>query len=158
MAEDSGRTGHVIDILILEAFGHQSLGDTEKAISVLGQALSLAEPEGYIRTFIDEGEPMAQLLRLAASHGTAKNYVKSLLTEFQRQGIGRRLVHWSLDKSKENGKFYILVKTLSSKHPDKFYKRTRHFYENVGFVPLEELETLWGEGNPCLNMIMEVER
>jgi LuxR family maltose regulon positive regulatory protein len=40
-----------------------------------------------MRTFIDEGEPMARLLRLAASHGAAKNYVKKLLAAFQRPGI-----------------------------------------------------------------------
>ena len=54
----------------------------EQALITLESALSLAEPEGYVRTFIDEGEPMAKLLRLAASRGIAKKYVRKLLASF----------------------------------------------------------------------------
>jgi len=49
------------------------------ALSMLEQALSLAEPEGYIRTFIDEGEIMERLLQQALSKGIAPNYVTKLL-------------------------------------------------------------------------------
>ena len=44
------------------------------------------------------------------------------------------------------------VKTLGASHPDPHYARTRHFYEAVGFLPLEETD-LWGEGAPCLIMV-----
>lgn len=44
------------------------------------------------------------------------------------------------------------VKTLGPSHPDPHYARTRHFYEKVGFLPLEETD-LWGEGTPCLIMV-----
>ena len=46
----------------------------------LQQALSLAEPEGYVRMFVDEGPPMTVLLEGAAKHGIAPNYVRQLLT------------------------------------------------------------------------------
>jgi LuxR family maltose regulon positive regulatory protein len=68
-----------IKILALQALAFQTEGDSEQALSVLERALSLAEPEGYVRTFIDEGEPMARLLRLALSRGIAPDYVARLL-------------------------------------------------------------------------------
>jgi LuxR family maltose regulon positive regulatory protein len=51
-------------------------------VSALERALSLAEPEGYVRTFVDEGEPMAQLLRRALSQGIAPEYAARLLDAF----------------------------------------------------------------------------
>ena len=48
-------------------------------MTALERALSLAEPEGYVRTFVDEGAPMAALLRRAASRGVAPAYVSKLL-------------------------------------------------------------------------------
>jgi LuxR family maltose regulon positive regulatory protein len=49
--------------------------------------LSLAEPEGYVRIFVDEGEPMAELLRHAASRGIAPTYVAKLLAAFEVEGL-----------------------------------------------------------------------
>ena len=46
----------------------------------LERALALAEPEGYVRTFVDEGSPMTVLLREAADRGIATAYVARLLT------------------------------------------------------------------------------
>ena len=60
----------------------QAQGDTVQALGALEQALTLAEPEGYVRTFIDEGEPMAKLLRRALSEGIAPSYVSRLLAAF----------------------------------------------------------------------------
>jgi LuxR family maltose regulon positive regulatory protein len=48
----------------------------------LERALTLAEPEGYVRLFVDEGPPMAASLEAAAKHGIAPNYVRQLLTGF----------------------------------------------------------------------------
>jgi len=83
-AEDSGRTGRVIEILNLQALAQQALGDTVQALNVLEQALSLAEPEGYIRLFVDEGRPMEKFLRQVASHRIVQNYVAKLLTAFPK--------------------------------------------------------------------------
>ena len=58
-AETAGRT---ISILSLQALALQARGEKERAVSTLAKALDLAEPEGYVRTFVDEGPPMAELL------------------------------------------------------------------------------------------------
>ena len=52
----------------------------------LQQALTLAEPEGYVRTFVDEGPPMAALLDEVATHRIAPSYVRQLLTAFGKAG------------------------------------------------------------------------
>ena len=54
----------------------------EEALVCLAKALTLAEPESYVRTFVDLGEPMAALLREAMSQGIAPNYVEKLLAAF----------------------------------------------------------------------------
>jgi LuxR family maltose regulon positive regulatory protein len=78
-AEAGGRTGRVVEILVLRALAHQMLGDIPAALACLERALTLAEPEGYVRVFLDEGPPMASLLRAAANQGTTRNYVRRLL-------------------------------------------------------------------------------
>jgi LuxR family maltose regulon positive regulatory protein len=78
-AQAAGRTAHVIKIRALEALAFQAQGDDARALSALQQALSLAEPEGYVRTFIDEGKPLARLLRRALIEGVAPGYAGRLL-------------------------------------------------------------------------------
>ncbi len=78
-AEEGQRTGRVIEILVLRALAHQTLGDIPAALACLERAMSLAEPEGYVRIFIDEGPPVASLLKAAAKQGIARNYVRRLL-------------------------------------------------------------------------------
>ncbi|MFL5805374.1 MAG: LuxR C-terminal-related transcriptional regulator [Roseiflexaceae bacterium] len=78
-AEAGERTGSVIEILVLQALAHQPQGDLPAALVPLSRALTLAEPEGYVRLFVDEGRPMAVLLEAAAKHGTAPSYVRRLL-------------------------------------------------------------------------------
>src|SRR6266567_2650563 len=81
-AEEGERTGSVIEILVLQALAHHVQGDIPAALVPLQQALTLAEPEGYARIFVDEGPPMAVLLEEAAKHGIAPHYVRHLLTAF----------------------------------------------------------------------------
>jgi LuxR family maltose regulon positive regulatory protein len=78
-AEEGQRTGSVIEILVLQALAHQARDDIPAALAALRRALTLAEPEGYVRIFADEGPPMASLLRAAAKQGIARNYVRRLL-------------------------------------------------------------------------------
>jgi len=73
----------LMETLALQALALRSKGDSEQALSVLERALALGEPEGYVRTFVDEGEPMADLLREAASRGIAPDYVSRLLGVFE---------------------------------------------------------------------------
>jgi LuxR family maltose regulon positive regulatory protein len=81
-AQAKGRMGSEVKLLVLRALALQVQGDLDGALSALEQALSLAEPEGYVRTFLDEGEPMARLLRHALSEGIAPNYAARLLADF----------------------------------------------------------------------------
>jgi len=78
-AEEGQRTGRVIEILVLRTLVHQALGDIPAALGFLGRAVTLAEPEGYVRVFADEGAPMAALLRAAAKQGPRRDYVRRLL-------------------------------------------------------------------------------
>jgi LuxR family maltose regulon positive regulatory protein len=77
-AEDGGRSGSAIDILVVQALARHARGDVAGALSSLARALALAEPEGYVRVFIDEGPPMAALLKLAAKPRNASGYVRRL--------------------------------------------------------------------------------
>ena len=83
-AEDGGRTGSVIEILVLQALAQQLRGDVPAALVPLERALELAEPEGYVRRFVDEGSPMAVLLVSAAERGIAPSYVQRLLAAFAK--------------------------------------------------------------------------
>lgn len=78
-AEEGGRTGSVIEILVLQALAHQTEGDLPAALASLKRAVTLSEPEGYIRVFIDEGRPMVALLRAASreAHGGQKGIASS---------------------------------------------------------------------------------
>jgi LuxR family maltose regulon positive regulatory protein len=90
-AEEGGRNGSVIEILILQSLAHQAQGDQPGALASLERALSLAEPEGYIHTLVDEGEALRLLIldfRLAIEK-SARNgvhplsgYVDKLLSAF----------------------------------------------------------------------------
>lgn len=66
-AEAGGRTGSAIEILVLQALANQAQGRIPSALPLLERALTLSEPEGYIRLFADGSEPMAALLRAAGS-------------------------------------------------------------------------------------------
>ena len=78
-AEEGQRTGSVIEILVLQALARQARDDIPAALASLRRAMTLAEPEGYVRIFADEGPPMASLLRAAAKQGIARSYVRRLL-------------------------------------------------------------------------------
>jgi ATP/maltotriose-dependent transcriptional regulator MalT len=87
-AEEGQRAGSVIEILVLQALAHQARDDVPAALASLGRALTLAEPEGYVRIFADEGPPMASLLRAAAKQGIAPSYVRRLLAAVNKTGDG----------------------------------------------------------------------
>ena len=78
-AQDRGGRGSVIEILVLQALACHAQGDLPAALDALQKALALAEPQGYVRMFIDEGLPMAQLLREAAARGILPDYTGRLL-------------------------------------------------------------------------------
>jgi LuxR family maltose regulon positive regulatory protein len=89
-AEEGGRTGSVIEILVLQAIAYHSQGNLPAALKPLQQALALAEPEGYVRMFLDEGPSMLQLLREAAAREIMPRqglptYTDKLLVAFEAE-------------------------------------------------------------------------
>ncbi len=70
-----------------------------------------------------------------------------------RQGIGKRLVAWAVDRCLENGVRWLHVKTLGPSMPDAGYAKTRAFYAACGFEPLFETQELWGPENPALILV-----
>jgi LuxR family maltose regulon positive regulatory protein len=83
--EQAGWMWFGLEIMILQAIAYQYRGDTNQALAVLERALTLAEPEGYVRTFIDNGPPIDELLRQAAARGIAVDYVGTLLEAFDNR-------------------------------------------------------------------------
>jgi LuxR family maltose regulon positive regulatory protein len=79
MALSRGRHTAAIQARALQAL---AAPNQEEALAILTEALVQAEPLGYIRTFVDAGQPMADLLRLAAARGIAPDYVNKLLAAF----------------------------------------------------------------------------
>lgn len=77
-AEDGRRTGSILEILVLQALAQRANGDLPAALDCLQRALALAEPEGYVRLFANEGAPMASLLATAAKQGTSPAYARRL--------------------------------------------------------------------------------
>jgi LuxR family maltose regulon positive regulatory protein len=78
-AEDGDRNGSVIEIQVLLALARRASGDVAGALASLARAMELAEPEGYVRVFVDEGPPMVALLKLAAKQPRTGGYARRLL-------------------------------------------------------------------------------
>src|SRR6266516_3696972 len=78
-AEAKMRMRSILEILLLRALALQAQGLHTEALTALGRAVLLAEPEGYMRLFLDEGTPMVALLRQAHKHKVAPGYVMTLL-------------------------------------------------------------------------------
>jgi LuxR family maltose regulon positive regulatory protein len=78
-AEAKERMGSILEILILQALAFSAQGKGTEALHVLQRALTLAEPEGYIRLFVDEGAPMVTLLLQAHARAILPGYVATLL-------------------------------------------------------------------------------
>jgi LuxR family maltose regulon positive regulatory protein len=75
-----------IQILIQQALALQAKGDQEGAVAALARALALAEPGGYVRTFVDEGASLRRLLYRAAERDLAPGYAGRLLASFDGAG------------------------------------------------------------------------
>jgi LuxR family maltose regulon positive regulatory protein len=74
-----GRLGNAVHILAVQAIVYHARGESEQAFVRLERALELAEPEGYVRVFVDEGTPMARLLRRMITRSSASEYIQRLL-------------------------------------------------------------------------------
>jgi LuxR family maltose regulon positive regulatory protein len=77
-AQTGERTASVLEILVLQSLAHHIQGDISAALVPLERALTLAEPEGYVRIFVDEGATMVQMLQETAKQGIVPSYVRQL--------------------------------------------------------------------------------
>jgi LuxR family maltose regulon positive regulatory protein len=87
-ARSAGRMGRLLEILLLQALAMQATGNADQARLALTACLELAEPEGYARVFLDEGQPMRQLLGqwlAQASAGSLQDYAMRLLAQFDAE-------------------------------------------------------------------------
>jgi LuxR family maltose regulon positive regulatory protein len=104
-AEAGERMGSVIEILVLQALARQTHAGIPAALAPLARALTLAEPQGYVRLFVDEGPSMATLLHAAANQGVAASYVHRLLvasgTAAGRASVGQGMIEPLSDRERE---------------------------------------------------------
>jgi LuxR family transcriptional regulator, maltose regulon positive regulatory protein len=107
LAESQKRTGSVIEILLTQALLHQAQGDQPQAFAALERALTLTEPEGYIRIFVDEGEAMRLLISEFRSMTSNRahpllGYVDRILTYFpqpKKDGLQSKIANQNLKSS-----------------------------------------------------------
>jgi LuxR family maltose regulon positive regulatory protein len=71
--------------MVLQALALQAHGEKDRAAGLLGEALALAEPGGFIRIFLDEGALMAQLLSETADQGIMPGYAARLLAGWEAE-------------------------------------------------------------------------
>jgi LuxR family maltose regulon positive regulatory protein len=107
-----------IQALIAQAMAWEALEEEEPALVALEQAITLAQPGGYVRTFLDEGTPMARLLYLACKRGIAPEHAGKLLAAFELQESGSGVPGRDItqtDLSSEAHKPEAIVEPLSAR-------------------------------------------
>ena len=91
-AAEGQRWSHVIEIRLLQALAYQMAQEETEALNTLSEAVRLAEPEGYIRRFVDEGTPMENLLYRLRKRDLKNGptpYLDTLLAAFQQERMTR---------------------------------------------------------------------
>jgi len=81
-AKDDHRMLRVVELLVLQSLAYQGKRDLNAAVTTLAEAVSLAQPEGYQRVFLDEGERVGKLLYLVKSKQDATGYASEILEAF----------------------------------------------------------------------------
>jgi LuxR family maltose regulon positive regulatory protein len=85
ISEEAEAGRYVIELHLLQALISHARGESQQSLSSMEQALTLAEPEGYVRSFIEPGPVMEELLRGCITHGIAVAYAGKLLNAFQAE-------------------------------------------------------------------------
>lgn len=78
-----------LQVLLLQALAHQAVDETVQAVQTIGEALTLAAPGGLLRPFVDEGPPMATLLRKAVKEGVAPLFAQQVLAAFGEAAVSQ---------------------------------------------------------------------
>jgi LuxR family maltose regulon positive regulatory protein len=76
-----------LKVMVLQAAALEAHGERDQAVQLLLDALALTEPGGFIRIFVDEGRPMAQLLSKAAACGIRTDYIGKLLAAYEAESL-----------------------------------------------------------------------
>jgi LuxR family maltose regulon positive regulatory protein len=94
-----------LKVMLLQALALQAQGEKDKAVQLLDDGLLLAEPSGFIRIFVDEGQPMLALLRQCAKHAPSSHYVQRLIEAFVsvegKNSVHQRLIEPLSDRELE---------------------------------------------------------
>ncbi len=85
LASSSGLSGWLINIFAMQAIIWQKAGSDSRALDCLGRALELAEPEGYVRVFLDLGDPMRKLLLETRRHSVKPDFTNRILAAYEEQ-------------------------------------------------------------------------
>jgi LuxR family maltose regulon positive regulatory protein len=104
--EAGAQTGHTIELLVLAAQAREAGGNRSRALSCLERALTLAEPEGYVRIFVDEGEPVATLLIAGRQHFSS---VSRAYSQKLQEVLGRHTGETKV------GEVHMLVEPLTAR-------------------------------------------
>jgi LuxR family maltose regulon positive regulatory protein len=143
ISDQAGAVARKIELMTMQAVLYFEKGDLEDALVILEQAFSMAEPEGFVRVFLNQGESMAQLLYQAAIQGIRPEFCNRLLAQFStpnRAGVSPQddLVEPLSDREKEVLKFIaqgatnqeIAQELILSLHTVKSH--ARHIYGKLG--------------------------
>jgi len=107
--ELENRLHSYIQVLILIALAQAAKNEVDLALEALEKSISLAKPRGYLRTFVDEGQPMENLLRKAHAREIAPDYIQQLLSVIDSEK--ERLLATRSEKLDQSG----LVEPLSDR-------------------------------------------
>jgi LuxR family maltose regulon positive regulatory protein len=83
--EAKGWADERLKVMLIQSLALQAHGEKDQAVHLLVDALALAEPGGFIRSFVDEGLPIAHLLSKAAARGTMTDYIGKILAAFDAE-------------------------------------------------------------------------
>lgn len=120
--------------------------------SIVEYVAAAAELPTYLARASAERPPAGVLLAARHFPGAAEIYLMAVDPAVHRSGVGRALVGALERDLAADGVRLLQVKTQGPSRPDPGYRKTRRFYEAMGFEPLEEITGLW-PGNPCLFMV-----
>lgn len=98
------------------------------------------------------GEYIGYLSLKINSISTGEILSMGIKKKYHNRGFGKRLIQKIESVLKQKKYKLLIVKTLSKKSADEYYALTRRFYEQCGFLEVDEVEEIWGKDNPCVIM------
>ncbi len=117
-AEKQERWSHVIEMKVLQALAYSMRNEEQEALTVLAQAVHLAESESYIRIFVDEGTAMATLLSRLREQKWRKGptpYLDTLLAAFSLESMTHKPLPTGLNQPRGRLMEQPLVEPLSER-------------------------------------------